>query len=112
MSSHWATACFSAASDAPSASNHRRMETTASRTIVQGTVRALDIPCLHVGLAADYAEAIWDERYAVPTETGDDTCDYPLARNTVLLAVALASELVLRFFLAGTREDSTLTLQD
>ena len=75
-------------------------------------VRTLKVPCLHVGLAADYAEIIWDERYRVPQEGGADACDYPLARNLVLLAVVVASELVVRFFLDDVRRDWSITLAD
>jgi hypothetical protein len=39
-------------------------------------------------------------------------CDYPLARNLVLLVSAIASELVLRFVLCGAREDWSVTLRD
>jgi len=39
-------------------------------------------------------------------------CDYPLARNLILLVVAVASEGVVRFALAGTRDDWSVTLRD
>jgi len=67
-------------------------DNSASRRSVQQQCRALQLPCLHVGLFADYAEVMWDERYRVPQNVGVDVCDYPLARNLVLLAVAVASE--------------------
>ena len=83
-----------------------------SRGLVQKACRRLGIPCLHVGLNADYAEVIWDESYRVPNDVGADVCDYPLARNLVLLAVAVASEVVVRFAADGTRENRTITLKD
>ena len=34
---------------------------------------------MHIGLAADYCEIIWNERYRVSSDTATDVCDYPLA---------------------------------
>jgi molybdopterin/thiamine biosynthesis adenylyltransferase len=87
-------------------------DNSASRRLVQEQCRALSLPCLHVGLYADYAEVIWDERYRVPQDVGGDVCDYPLARNLVLLAVAVASEVLIRYALAGVRQDFSVTLRD
>ena len=72
-------------------------DNSASRRLVQDQCRALALPCLHVGLFADYAEVVWDEHYRVPGDVGPDVCNYPLARNLVLLAVAVASETVIRW---------------
>jgi molybdopterin/thiamine biosynthesis adenylyltransferase len=86
-----------------------------SRLLVTEHCRAAGIPCLHVGLSADYAEAIWNERYRVPadvTEPGANACEYPLARNLIQFAVALASEAVLRFLLEGERRSYSFTLRD
>jgi molybdopterin/thiamine biosynthesis adenylyltransferase len=69
-------------------------------------------PCLHVGLAADYAEVVWDENYTVPSGARDDVCDYPLARTLVLLAVATAAEIVVDFVATGQRHGATVTLRD
>ncbi len=63
-------------------------------------------------LFAGYAEAVWDETYRVPADTAGDLCDYPLARNLVLLAVAVASEALVRFVADGTRQSWSLTLRD
>jgi molybdopterin/thiamine biosynthesis adenylyltransferase len=87
-------------------------DNSASRRLVQEQARALGAPCLHVGLFADYAEVIWDEQYRVPGDAGGDVCDYPLARNLVLLAVAVASETLIRFVLEGTRASWSATLRD
>jgi hypothetical protein len=88
------------------------LDNSASRRLVQQTCRALALPCLHVGLYADYAEVVWDEAYLVPADAAGDVCDYPLARNLVLLAVAVASEAVVRFALDGERGNWSLTLRD
>ena len=87
-------------------------DNSASRRLVLEQCRALSIPCLHVGLFADYGEVIWDEGYRVPQDAAGDVCDYPLARNLVLLTVAVASEVVLRFVLDGTRQSWSATLRD
>lgn len=71
-----------------------------------------NLPCLHVGLAADYAEVIWNESYRVPSATNDDVCDYPLARNLVMLTVAVACEVIVIFAGTGDRRSFTVTLGD
>jgi molybdopterin/thiamine biosynthesis adenylyltransferase len=85
-------------------------DNSASRRLVQEQCRALALPCLHVGLYADYGEVIWDEHYRVPQDVAGDVCDYPLARNLVMLVVAVASETILRFVLTGERRDYSITL--
>jgi molybdopterin/thiamine biosynthesis adenylyltransferase len=86
-----------------------------SRLVVTEHCRAAGIPCLHVGLSAEYAEVMWNERYRVPedvAEPGANACEYPLARNLVQFAVALASEAALRFLLEGERRNYSFTLRD
>lgn len=88
-------------------------DNTAARAAVQAAVRASGTPCLHVGLAADYAEVVWEAQgYRVPDDAGLDPCDYPLARNLVGLAVAVASEAVLSWLAEGARRGFTITLRD
>jgi molybdopterin/thiamine biosynthesis adenylyltransferase len=87
-------------------------DNSASRRLVQEQCRALQLPCLHAGLHADYGEVIWDENYRVPQDVAGDVCDYPLARNLVLLVVAVATEVILRFVLDGARENWSATLRD
>lgn len=87
-------------------------DNSASRRLVQEQCRALQLACLHVGLHADYGEVIWDERYRVPNDVAGDVCDYPLARNLVMLVVAVASEIVVRFALNGSRDNMSVTLGD
>jgi molybdopterin-synthase adenylyltransferase len=87
-------------------------DNSASRRLVQEHCRALQLPCLHMGLYADYGEVIWDERYRVPHDVPGDVCDYPLARNLVLLVVAVASELVVQSTLSGVRQDYSVTMRD
>jgi len=68
-----------------------------------------------VGLSADDCEVLWNETYRVPQDVeqpGADVCDYPLARNLIQFAVALAAEALARFVLEGQREDYSFTLRD
>jgi len=87
-------------------------DNSASRLLVQNECRNQQLDCLHVGLFEDYCEVIWDEVYRVPQDVGQDVCNYPLARNLVLLAVAVASETTVRFVLDGQRENWSATLRD
>jgi molybdopterin/thiamine biosynthesis adenylyltransferase len=87
-------------------------DNSAARQLVQEQCRAATISCLHAGLFADYAEVIWDENYRVPRDVAGDVCDYPLARNLVLLAVAVASEALVRFVIDGCKTGWSVTLRD
>lgn len=87
-------------------------DNSASRALVQAHCRAAGLPCLHVGLFADYGEVIWDAQYRVPSDGGQDVCDYPLARNLVLLTVAVAAECILRYCAAGEQRNYSITLRD
>jgi molybdopterin/thiamine biosynthesis adenylyltransferase len=87
-------------------------DNSVSRRLVQEECRALKLPCLHVGLYADYGEVIWDDHYRVPQDVAGDVCDYPLARNLILLVVAVASEVLVRFALTGAQENFSVTLRD
>jgi hypothetical protein len=86
-----------------------------SRALVTEHCRANRIPCLHVGLSADYAEVLWNQTYRVPHDVeqeGADVCDYPLARNLIQFAVALAGEAVVRFVLEDRQQNYSFTLRD
>ena len=86
-----------------------------SRMLVTQHCREAGIPCLHIGLGADYAEVLWNEGYRVPQdlfEDGADVCDYALARNLIQFAVALASEAIVRFVLEGQQHNYSFTLRD
>jgi molybdopterin-synthase adenylyltransferase len=72
----------------------------------------MQLPALHVGLYADYGEVIWDNRYRVPQDMAGDVCDYPLARNLILLTVAVASETVIRWVLDQVQSNWSITLRD
>ena len=73
-------------------------DNNAARTCVQQVVRKLDIPCIHGGVIGGYAEVVHDIYYRVPRDQNvGDVCDYPLARNIIMLAVAVLSEEVVDF---------------
>jgi molybdopterin/thiamine biosynthesis adenylyltransferase len=87
-------------------------DNSASRRLVQTACTEGGTTCLHVGLFADYGEVIWNEQYRVPGDAAGDVCDYPLARNLVILTVAIATETLLRDLLEGVRENWSITLRD
>lgn len=87
-------------------------DNSVSRQAVKNYCEMAKLPCLHVGLAGDYAEIIWNKNYRVPSDVNDDICDYPLARNLVLLAVSVASEAVINFITTGVENSFTITLKD
>lgn len=89
---------------------------TFDNSIGRGAIKdyctAVNIPCLHVGLAKDYAEIIWNQNYRVPSPINDDICDYPLARNLVMLTVAVSCEVIISFAATGEEDNLTVTLGD
>lgn len=89
-------------------------DNSASRGLLQAYARTSKTPCLHVGLDADYAEICWDAGYRVPQDRprADAPCDYPLARNIVMLAVVIASECLVEFAIDGTHRSFHATLRD
>ena len=84
-----------------------------SRRIVAEYCATHQLPCLHLGMNEDYGEVRWNEVYRVPSDVVvRDVCDYPLARNLILLVVAAGSEAVLRYVLEGKQENYSTTLRD
>ena len=87
-------------------------DNSASRRLVKEECLKAQTMCLHVGLNADYGEVVWNEHYRVPGDEGVEVCDYPLARNLILLTVAVASETLLSFLMHGHRDNWSVTLGD
>ncbi|MGF1939483.1 MAG: HesA/MoeB/ThiF family protein [Nostoc sp. ChiQUE02] len=87
-------------------------DNSVARQAVKDYAEQLGIPCLHAGLAADYAEVIWNDVYRVPSEVNDDVCDYPLTRNLVMLTVAVACEAIISFIATVEQRNFTITLKD
>jgi molybdopterin-synthase adenylyltransferase len=84
----------------------------ASRQALKDYCLSRDLACLHAGMAADYAEVIWNAHYRVPSDTKGDICDYPLARNLVMLTVAATCEVITQFVVMNEQRDYTITLKD
>jgi molybdopterin-synthase adenylyltransferase len=87
-------------------------DNSTSRQAIKDYCNSNKIPCLHTGLASDYAEIIWNEVYRVPSPTNDDICDYPLVRNLVTLTVAIACEVAISFIATEQQQSFTVTFAD
>lgn len=87
-------------------------DNSVARAAVKAHCEGSGQPCLHAGMAPEYAEVIWNEHYRVPSDAHDDRCDYPLARNLVMMTVAIAAEVALRWVASEARESYTLTFGD
>jgi len=84
-----------------------------SRKIVADHCEDKGIPCVHMGMNADYGEVKWNEGYRVPADVlSGDICEYPLARNLILLVVAVGSEALLNYCLDSRKDDFEITLRD
>ena len=89
------------------------LDNSASRALIQNQCRDSGTECLHIGLFEGYGEVVWDSQYRVPDDVlAEDTCDYPLARNLVLLTVGIATESLIRFVLDAVLESRSVTLGD
>jgi tRNA A37 threonylcarbamoyladenosine dehydratase len=86
----------------------------AGRALVSVYCRVHSIPCLHIGTDTDYAEVTWNEQYAVPQDRveAEGACEIPLARNIIMLAIAVASECLIDFAVDGKKSSYHLTLKD
>jgi molybdopterin-synthase adenylyltransferase len=88
-------------------------DNSASRGIISEYCRQNGQACLHLGMNADYGEVHWNEAYRVPQDVvAGNVCEYPLARNLILLTVAAGSEAILRFVLEEHQENYSITLKD
>ncbi|NIQ16397.1 MAG: hypothetical protein GTO02_18995 [Candidatus Dadabacteria bacterium] len=89
-------------------------DNSASRQLIQDECRRAKIPLLHVGLFGMYGEIVHDEIYRVPKDSEEDICDYPLARNIILLTVTAATEEILDLCLSPKPRKTSwsVTLKD
>ncbi|MEA5601879.1 ThiF family adenylyltransferase [Nostoc sp. UHCC 0252] len=87
-------------------------DNSVARQAVKDYAEKSSISCLHAGLSADYAEVIWNDVYRVPSEVNDDVCDYPLARNLVILTVAVACEAIVSFIATAEQRNFSITQKD
>ena len=68
--------------------------------------------CLHLGLNEAYGEIMWNENYRIPQDRGVNACNYALARNIIILTIAVASETLIDFVLTGKKTNRFITLKD
>jgi len=88
-------------------------DNSASRKLLTEHCKMLKTDCLHIGLYQDYAEIVWNEFYKPPEPSnGPDVCEYPLARNVILMATAVATDVLIRFLDEGVKENYSITLKD
>jgi molybdopterin/thiamine biosynthesis adenylyltransferase len=87
-------------------------DNSASRAQLKAWCQTNGVPCLHAGLFENYGEVIWNERYRVPADVLGDVCDYPLARNLIVLTVAVTAECLVRYVATGAQQDWSITLED
>lgn len=87
-------------------------DNTSSRKLLHDYCRDKGIHCLHAGVNDSFGEIRWNESYLVPADAGMDVCDYPLARNLILLVVAITSESLVNFVLTTEKRNYSLTLGD
>jgi molybdopterin-synthase adenylyltransferase len=87
-------------------------DNSVSRQALKDYCAGAAVECLHAGLANGYAEVIWNENYRVPSAAQDDICDYPLARNLVMLTVAVTCETIVRYIANNEKQSFTITLDD
>lgn len=89
------------------------LDNSAGRKLLTDYCREHDLACLHLGVNTDYGEVKWNENYLVPADVaGVGACDYPLARNLLLLVVAIGSESLLRWLWTDEKRDWSVTLGD
>lgn len=83
-----------------------------SRRLVSDACMQTGLPCVHVGFSGGFASVLWNDDYHVPPDTGEDVCDYPLARNLAVIISAVAAEIIIRHVLAGEKKMATFTIAD
>lgn len=90
------------------------LDNQTGRALIHDYATKHNIPCLHIGTDTDYAEVTWNERYTIPLDRTDEqgACDIPLARNIIMLAIAVASEVLIDFAVEGVKRSYHLTLKD
>jgi molybdopterin/thiamine biosynthesis adenylyltransferase len=89
------------------------LDNAESRRLVSEYCLRAALDCLHLGMNADFGQVHWNEGYRVPDDVVEgDVCDYPLARNLILILVAAGSEALLRYVLDGQKKNYSITLRD
>ncbi len=91
-------------------------DNNAARKLVAEYFKPND-PVLHGGMYEGYGEVVWNNVYKVPQDAPagvQDVCDYPLARNLVMLVVTTLAEEALNFLTADKPRVASwsITLKD
>ena len=72
--------------------------------------------CIHAGMSGDgFGEVVWNEKYKIPNNAksvGPDVCEYPLARNLVLMTSTLCVELIIRYVMDEKKINANYTHGD
>jgi hypothetical protein len=88
-------------------------DNTDGRKLITDYCRKNNILCLHAGLYKDYAEIQWNPVYRVPEPVkGLDICEYPLARNIVIMTSVVAIEALISYLEFGVFNSYAITLKD
>lgn len=87
-------------------------DNAASRQLVKDYCADNNIPCLHIGLAADYCEVVWNDVYKVPRDAEEDVCEYPLTRHISMVAVVMATEQIIAWITEQETGSYYFTLKD
>ncbi len=83
-----------------------------ARLALQMACRQSKTPCIHLGLAPDYGEVVWDEHYRVPPDSPGDPCGKPLSRTLALFAIVLFDDIWRAYMQSGTRRNLCFTSGD
>lgn len=85
-----------------------------SRMLVRDFCAKNDIPCLHAGVLTNFGEVMWNKNYKLSKEQFDsvDACDYPLARNIVIMVSILTSEIMIDYFVNNKQRNAIVTLNN
>jgi len=87
-------------------------DNSASRKLVFDLAGELSLDCVHAGFNGPYAEIRWNEKYIVPSDAGEDVCEYPLARNLVTLLVSVLAEVIVRYVTRTEKINESITFND
>lgn len=87
-------------------------DNSSSRRFVYEETKQAGTACLHAGMNGAYGQVQWNDVYVVPGVANDNVCDYPLARNLIIMLVALTSEAAVRYCLDGRKLNLSFTLED
>lgn len=83
-----------------------------ARLALQMVCRKSKLPCIHLGLASDYGEVVWDEHYRVPPDSHRDPCGKPLSRSLALFAIVLFDDVWRAYMESGIRRNLCFTSGD